>query len=111
MPSSFVVGSLYQPRWNGIAWSQPGGVGTQVFPTQNVGNFQAYPVSGQMWAETGLWTSPCLHWFDSFLIQRDFDEGTQMSVAIQMCPICSLIIRIYEPYDLIYQVPQFAISV
>ena len=99
--SSFVVGSLYIPNWNNIAWSQPGGVGTQVFPAQNDGPFLAYPVPGQYFSEAGeaLWRSGCGHGWDSMQIFKDYDTVTEMSAAILCCPICTYLINVIEPYE------------
>lgn len=106
------VGSLYIPNWNNIPWNQPGGVGTKVFPTQNDGPFAAYPVPGQWISEAGeaLWRAGCGHGFDCAQIFRDYDDCTGQSAAIQCCPICTYIIRSYEPYEVIFS-QQFPILV
>ena len=111
--SSFVIGSLYQPKWNGIAWSQPGGPSTTVYPQQNNGPFTAYPVPGQFFGESSqaLWRAGCGHGFDEFLIFRDYDEGLQMSAALQCCSICTYIVREYNPFEIIFEVPQYSILV
>lgn len=110
--SSFVIGSLYQPQWHNIAWSQPGGVGTTVYPGPNDGPF-GYPQNQILMQESGqgLWTAGCNHWFLTWLLFRDYDTVTQMSAAIQCCNVCSFIVRVYEPYELIFEVPQYSILV
>ena len=105
------VGALYNSRWNNIAWTQPSGPGSQVFPTQNVGPWLTFPVPGQFWAETGLWTAGCQHWFDDWQIFRDYDDSTHKSAAIQCCPICTYIIAIIEPFELTETKGQFDIIV
>lgn len=110
--SSFIIGSLYYPTWNNIAWSQPLGPGTAVFPGPNDGSF-GYPGDQIRMQESGqgLWTAGCLHWFDDFQIFRDYDTGLQMSAALQCCPICSFLVREYNPYEIIFEVPQYSILV
>jgi hypothetical protein len=104
---------LYNPKWNNIAWTQPGGVGTQVFPAQNNGPFTNYPVPGQFFGESGqaLWRAGCQHGFDDFQVFRDYDSSTSMSAAIQCCPICTFIIAIIEPYENIFSVTMYPILV
>lgn len=107
------IGSLYYPRWNNIAWSQPGGVGTEVFPQQNNGPFTAYPVPGQFFGESSqaLWRAGCGHGFDAFEVFRDFNVCTNQSCAIQTCPICTFIVNVISPYEAIFDVIQFPILV
>jgi hypothetical protein len=95
------IGSLAVANYGGVQWSQPGGVGTQVFPAEQTGPFLAYPVQGVLWAEnSGLWSFPyCLHWANLPLIMRSYDPNTQMSAALICCPMCSCIARIQEPYE------------
>jgi hypothetical protein len=110
--SSFVVGSLYIPNYQGIAWSQPGGVGTTVYPQQNTGSF-GYPENQILMQEPGqgLWVSPCGHWLDTWQVFRDYDTAAQSSAAIQTCPMCSYINRVYEPYEEIFDTVRFPILV
>lgn len=101
--ANLFVGSLYQRNYNGTAWSQPGGPGTTVFPQQQINvPFAAYPVPGQVWMEnSGLWNSPCGHWFNAPRIQMDHDDMLGQSAALVLCPLCSYIIRIIEPFSAI----------
>jgi hypothetical protein len=95
------IGSLYYPNFNHIAWSQPGGYGTTVFPQQLIGiPFEAYPVPGQIWAEnSGLWVLGCGHWQNQMRVFRDYDAETGMSAAILCCSLCTYVQRIQEPYE------------
>lgn len=98
------IGTLYHKNYNGIAWSQPGGPNTTVFPQQNDGQFAGYPILGNIISEAGesLWHSPCGHGWDCMLVERDFDDSTHKSVAVYQCPICSLILQYVEPFEDIY---------
>jgi len=114
MPSAGDIGTLYQAKYNNINWSQPGGKGTQVFPAQADGQpFSAYPVPGQIFVEAGeaLWRAGCGHGFDAFRIQQDYDPTTKSSCALILCPICSYLINVIEPYELVYSVTQHPIIV
>lgn len=107
------LGSFYIPNYNGIAWTQPGGPNTKVFPAQNDGPFLQYPTPGQFISEAGeaLWRGPCGHGWDTFQIWKDFDDLTGQSVAIVACPICSISLHYVEPYEAIFDVSQFPIVV
>lgn len=116
--SVLTVGALYIPNYNGIAWSQPGGVGTTVFPQQNTGQFwnqpgKTFPLLGPPFAEAGqaLWISACGHGWDSMWIARDFDSTTNMSAAVCCCPLCSFIVRLLEPYTLLQNYLQVPIVI
>ena len=107
------LGTFYIKNYNGIAWTQPGGPNTVVYPQQDNGPFTAYPVPGQFFAESGqaLWRGPCGHGWDSFQIWFDYDDSTHMSVAIVACPICSITLNYIEPASRAYDVMQFPIIV
>ena len=109
--SSFVIGSLYIPDYHGIAWSQPGGVGSAVLPGPNDGSF-GYPGNQLRMQESGsgLWVSSCQHWLDAWQIFRDVDNNGQ-SVAIIACPVCSNIQRVISPYEAIYDTIQYPIII
>ena len=106
------LGALYIPKWNNIAWSQPGGVGTKVFPQENSGSF-GYPVPGIRMEEAGqaLWISGCSHGFDCLQVFRDYDSNTQKSVAVLTCPVCTFILNYVEPYEAIEDVLQYPILI
>lgn len=95
------IGSLYIPNYNNTPWSQPGGVGTTVFPQEKLGvTWEEYPVPGQTWFEGGmLWSFGCGHWADFPVIFKDYDSNTSMSAAVICCPLCSYLNRLIEPYE------------
>jgi len=107
------IGSLYIPNWNGIAFTQPGGVGTKVIPTLGDGDSFGYPVPGQALypSSQALWISPCGHGFDYPLVFRDYDPNTQMSAAIIVCPVCTYFLRTIEPYEAIDNVLSYPIII
>jgi hypothetical protein len=80
-----VIGTLYNPRQSDIAWSQPGGPGTTVFPQEQVNvPFTAYPTGGQLWAEnSGIWVAGCGHWQNEPMIWQDFDGFVVSYVYLQ----------------------------
>lgn len=109
-----VVGTLYIPNFNGIAWSQPGGPGTTVFPQQNTGPFwlqpnKTYPLLGPPFAEAGqsLWINPCGHGDDVSQVFRDYDCLTGSSAAVVVCSVCSYILRLIEPYQAINNISSY----
>ena len=107
-----IVGSLYIKNWNNIAWSQPGGIGTTVYPQQQVNTaFTDFPVAGQTWSEIGLWVSSCGHWLDTWEIFRDINICTNQSAAIVACPVCSNIQQVITPYEAIFDVLRYPIVV
>lgn len=97
------VGTLYNPTWNNIAWSQPGGKGTQVFPAQKRNSpFTAYPVPGQVIDEVGMSLWPvwgCGHGTDVARIFKDFDTDTQTQCAAVCCAVCSYVQYLISPYE------------
>jgi len=99
--SSALIGTLYIPNYHGIAWTQPGGPGTTVYPTQGDGPWLQYPVSGQFLAPSSeaLWHPGCGHGIDFFTVLRDFDLINDMSAAVIICGICSYLIQLIEPYE------------
>jgi hypothetical protein len=84
-----------------------------VYPTQNDGPFLQFPVPGQFISEAGeaLWRAGCGHGFDDWQVFKDYDDSTGKSAAIQCCPICTFIVAIIEPYELIFNVMQYPILV
>ena len=99
MPSNdWQVGALYPPGGlNNIKWSQPGGVGTLVYPQQQTGvdYFSTTPFSEL----SGVFNSGCGHSFDEPLVQREYDYNTNQSVALIQCPLCGFIIYTLEPFE------------
>jgi len=100
MPTnSWQIGALYPPGGlHGIKWSQPGGVGTQVFPQQQTGvdYFSVRPFSEL----SGVWSSPCGHFSNTPWIQQEYDYTTENSVALICCPLCGIVVYTIEPFDL-----------
>lgn len=88
-PGEWEVGQLYLGfSRNGLpVWSQPGGVGTQVFPAQPQGEHSA------------LYSALCQHWFNCYEVYEAFNPYTGNQVALLCCPRCSLINQIIEPYS------------
>jgi hypothetical protein len=105
------LGSLYITNYQGIAWSQPIPGGT-VYPQQNTGPF-GYPGNQILMQEPGqgLWTSGCGHWWDCIQVFRDYDSDAQQSAAVLCCPLCSFLIRVVEPYELIEDPIQYMILI
>lgn len=106
MANTWQVGALYPPGGrNNVAWSQPGGVGTQVFPQQQTGvdYFAVTPFSEL----TGMMSSGCGHFLMTPLIQREYDYDTEKSVALLCCPLCGYVNSYLEPFeaalDTVYQ--------
>ena len=106
------LGTLYIANYNGIAWSQPGGPGTIVYPQQNTGSF-GYPGDQLLMQEKGqgLWVSGCQHWLDTWQIWKDINVCTNQNVAILTCPICSFIQQIITPYEAAFNVIEYPILV
>jgi hypothetical protein len=105
MPTNqWEIGALYNGGYqNGVAgyWTQPGGVGTQVFPTQqNAQPWVEYPIAGLFINEfIPWWSPPCLH-SDKFLqIIREFDYTLNQSCALVCCSLCSFVIYSVSPYE------------
>ena len=98
------VGTLYIPRYNNIAWTQPLGPGTTVYPTQNNGAFLNFPVPGQFFGESSeaLWHPGCNHGINEWRIFRDYDPEKNQSAAVICCSVCSFISSIREPYEVAF---------
>jgi hypothetical protein len=99
MPSnSWEIGALYPAGGlNGIAWQQPGGVGTQVFPAQQTGSdyFSVKPFSEL----SGVFAVGCGHFCNYPLIQQEWDYETNSSVALIQCPLCGFVSYTLEPFE------------
>lgn len=97
MPANaWALGALYPPGGlNGVAWKQPGGPGTQVFPQQqtSVDLLSITPFSEL----TGVMFSGCGHSIDQPLIQTEFDYETNESCALICCPMCGYVNWVVEP--------------
>lgn len=101
--NQWAIGEMfYGGLLNGLEfYTQPGGPGTQVFPTQqNAQPWPDYPIPGLFINEFVPWWTPgCGHSIKFWSIIRQFDNETNESVAIIACPICSYIENIYSPYE------------
>lgn len=88
-PGQFAVGQLYLgTARNGMpTWSQPGGIGTPVFPAQPQGEHSA------------LYTAGCLHWFNVYEIYQVYDPYGLQQVKLLCCPLCSFINQIITPAE------------
>lgn len=82
-------------------YTQPGGIGTQTFPSQPQAQpWPAWPAAGiMMYNFGGFWLPGCLHWVDFWDIIREFDYGTNSSVALICCPVCKFVQRTIEPFE------------
>jgi hypothetical protein len=93
----------YQGLLNGQPFfTQPGGPGTQVFPTQaNATPWAAWPAAGVMvLQEYSPWWAPgCGHSVKTLKVIREFDYETNSSVALVCCEICSYLQRTIEPFE------------
>ena len=100
MPTNdWTIGLQYDPKWNNIAWKQPGGVGTKVYPQQVSGNSNLLSV--EPFSEvTGVYFFGCGHSVNQSLVIRDWDYNTGTSVALIACPTCSYVQSTVEPYEL-----------
>ena|SRR5882762_8908386 len=109
----WTVGAMYQGGLvSGLPFfTQPGGVGTQVFPSQqNAQPWVEYPVIGEVINEYQPWWPPgCLHSVKFWKIYKEFDYVTQLSCALICCPICTYVQRVVEPYDEILDPIAYAI--
>jgi hypothetical protein len=97
----FVVGQLYNGGLvNGLPfWTQPGGIGTQVFPEQP----RQFPLQFEGYYQVpmtypSLYVAGCLHAFNCYSIYKVYDPVNDIQVALIACPACSYIQQIL-PWD------------
>ena len=96
--NSWKVGALYPAGGlNGVAWKQPGGVGTQVFPADvtSTSYFSVTPFN----ENSGVFVAGCSHYMNYPLIQREWDYTTNSSVALICCNRCGYVQYILEPFE------------
>lgn len=86
-----VVGQIFPLDNTVVRYTQPGGIGTQTFPQQQIGEM------------IGLFVSPCGHWHNGWVVQSAAVCGVQSAVIT--CPLCSYVVQIITPFDLIYTAP------
>lgn len=96
-PGEFQVGQLYLGfNRNGLpVWSQPGGIGTLVFPqlpTQFPTQFQGYPQS--VMSYPALYYAGCGHPLNVWEIYSYYDPYVQDNMVLVTCPMCSYIQQI-----------------
>jgi hypothetical protein len=101
-PGQFAVGQLYKGfTRNGLpVWSQPGGIGTPVFPalpTQFPTIYQGYYQS--VMSYPSLYVFGCLHPLNCAEIFEVYDPYNDVQVALVCCPMCSYIQEIISPYE------------
>lgn len=101
-PHQYVVGELYGGGLvNGLPfWSQPGGIGTQVFPAQPSQfplNFQGYYQVPMTYPS--LYVAGCLHAFNCYAVFEVYDPVLAEQVALICCPACQFIQAIIAPYS------------
>lgn len=109
--NNWQVGALYPPGGlNNIKWTQPGGVGTPVYPqpVTGVDYFSTKPFN----EKSGVFTAGCGHWMNMPLIQREYDYTTNSSVALILCPTCGYCQSAIEPFEAAFNtvlIPQLVI--
>jgi hypothetical protein len=110
------LGTLYIPNYHGIAWSQPGGPFTTVYPQEENAPYNPpqNPIPpGQFFCETGsaLWIVGCGHGVDEPHVWRDFNTDTNTSCAVIGCNLCSFVQSILTPYEIFTDVMQYPILI
>jgi len=102
MPTNdWQVGLQYDKKWNNVAWTQPGGVGTKVYPQQVTGNSDL--LTNEPFSElSGTFLFGCGHSVNQVLLQIDWNYDTDEQVALICCPTCSFVQRVISPATLAY---------
>ena len=99
MPANdFAIGALYVPGGIPGYFTQPGGIGTQVFPAQVQASSDYLSVK-PFTELTGTYLFGCEHSANEVMVFRSWDYTTNMSVAILACPICTYVQRTIEPFE------------
>lgn len=99
MPNDWTVGALYDPGFNNVEWSQPGGPNTPVSPAQVTGGFDLLSIK-PFNERTGQYIGVCNHSFNECFVFRDIDKDNGgVSVALLCCPICSCVQRTISPFE------------
>lgn len=82
-----VVGEIYNPEDYRPPFTQPGGIGTETFPTESTGELIA------------LWAFGCGHFSNHIMVA----SGTVacQTAALLQCPLCDFLQRIIVPYSAI----------
>jgi hypothetical protein len=107
------IGALYQPGGPNGIFSQPGGIGTAVYPTQqNSQPWLDWPVVGLIINEYVPWWSPgCGHSIKTWKVIREWDYETSMSVALVCCEVCTYVQSKVEPFEEWLNPIQYAILI
>lgn len=96
MQNGWEIGALYNPTYNNVRWSQPGGIGTTVYPQPATGVdlLSIHPFSEY----SNVQPPPaCGHAFDEPLLQQEWDYDTDSSCMLVCCPVCSFVVAVIEP--------------
>lgn len=96
------LGVPYTFQLNGADFfTQPGGPGTQVFPTQqNNTPWADWPIPGMVITEyVPFWAPPCLHAIKEWRIIPEFDYENDVPVSLVCCNICTLVVRAVSATD------------
>lgn len=92
MPNDWTVGVQYDPSFNNVQWSQPGGPGTQVFPAQVSGGFDLLSTK-EFNSRTGQYIFGCQHSGNYCFVVKALDEVSGQDVALICCCQCSYVNR------------------
>ena len=93
-PNTFTIGAMYDPP---PGFTQPDGVGTQVFPAQVTGGG---PISIEPTTEqSGFFSYGCSHQVNSPKIFWDVDMSTGEQVVLVTCPLCTYVQRTMTPEE------------
>lgn len=92
------IGALYIPGGLPGYFTQPGGVGTQVFPAQVQASSDYLSI--KPFSElSGVYFFGCQHSANEVMVFRDIHPDTKESVALLCCPLCSYLQRTITPYE------------
>ena len=102
MAHNWVVGELYGGgKQNGQqVWTQPGGVGTLVYPQPqqySPENYQGYQQSQMSYP--ALYSAGCGHFFNCYSIQEVFQPSSGDQVALVLCPQCGYVQQVIDPFS------------
>lgn len=101
-PGQWQVGQLYKNGLvNGLpVFTQPGGIGTTVYPQAPAlfpQQYMGYPQVVMNYPS--LYVALCGHSFNCYEIFEVIDPYAGVQVALCCCPVCSLIQEIISPYE------------
>lgn len=90
-PDMPIVGTFFNPKNYLPPFTQPGGRGTVTFPQEQTGEL------------LGQWMLGCGHSMNNLEIGSASSCGVQ--VALILCPLCSYLQNLINPYSAIYSYP------